>query len=154
MPARASRATVGRPGWPSIRLQTALRLRPRRALSSAEATQVLRTTESFGKKKPSPIQRIPTLIARAFPVLIAPRQDNSWRPRARGFGPTSATQPHSQGGLSRREDQTPSVVSPTARFRILASCGFLRIAETGKHVGEARTPELRRFDNEGQLGRS
>jgi hypothetical protein len=34
---RASRAGAGQPDLPFIRLQTALRLRPRRALSSAEA---------------------------------------------------------------------------------------------------------------------
>lgn len=37
-PAGACRAAVKRPGLPFARLQTALRLRPRRALSSAEAT--------------------------------------------------------------------------------------------------------------------
>ncbi len=37
IPARASRAAPRQPDWPFIRLQTALGLRPRRALSSAEA---------------------------------------------------------------------------------------------------------------------
>src|ERR1017187_1717799 len=38
MPARASRAARRQPDWPFIRLESALRWRPRRALSSAEAT--------------------------------------------------------------------------------------------------------------------
>jgi hypothetical protein len=37
-PAGAGRAAVKPPGLPFARLQAALRLRPRRALSSAEAT--------------------------------------------------------------------------------------------------------------------
>ena len=41
LPARASRAAVWRPDWPFSRLQAVLRLRPRRALSSAEATHSL-----------------------------------------------------------------------------------------------------------------
>jgi len=63
-----------RPDLPFARLLTALRLRPRRALSSAEAAS---------GSVPAPAQRnkilpgdimIPVLIAQGCPVLIAPRQ--------------------------------------------------------------------------------
>ena len=53
IPAGASRAAVGRPDRPFIRLQTALRLRPRRALSSAEAKRVSMPTGRSRKQMPS-----------------------------------------------------------------------------------------------------
>jgi hypothetical protein len=54
LPARASRAAVRQPDWPFSRLQAALRLRPRRALSSAEAPQsschwLQRTTKTIAE---------------------------------------------------------------------------------------------------------
>ena len=50
IPAGASRAAVKRPDRPFIRLQTALRLRPRRALSSAEATGEITSGQTSGKR--------------------------------------------------------------------------------------------------------
>ena len=64
IPAGARRATLRRPALPLIRLQSALRLRPRRALSSAEVAQDyhLQDTEQGGHF------RSPVLLAR--PVLL------------------------------------------------------------------------------------
>ena len=46
------------------------------SLSSAEARGVSMPTEGVCKKKSDVTRRIPILIARAFPVLIAPRHSN------------------------------------------------------------------------------
>lgn len=48
LPARASRAAVRQPDWPFSRLQAALRLRPRRALSSAGAKSVFPVSVTAG----------------------------------------------------------------------------------------------------------
>jgi len=62
-----------RPDLPFARLLSALRLRPRRALSSAQAkSSSMPATRSF-KQNGVTTYRIPILIARTSPVLIAPR---------------------------------------------------------------------------------
>ena len=61
------------PSLPYVRLQTALRLRPRRALSSAEARRVSLTPIQTLKQKSLATRKIPVLIAQTFPLLIAPR---------------------------------------------------------------------------------
>ena len=63
IPARASRAAVRRPDWPFIRLQTALGLRPRRALSSAEAGILCRLATGGLKENHSVTRIILILIA-------------------------------------------------------------------------------------------
>jgi hypothetical protein len=61
--AKPSRATNTRPSPPYISLQTALRLRPRRALSSAEAIPFCRTNYRFEAINTG-LNRIPLLLAR------------------------------------------------------------------------------------------
>jgi hypothetical protein len=73
-PAGASRAAGQRPGLPFARLLSALRLRPRRALSSAEAGPVFVPMTRICKQIPAATGIIPVLIAQHCPVLIAPRQ--------------------------------------------------------------------------------
>ena len=64
----------GQPDLPFARLQTALRLRPRRALSSAEAMAESMPARRNRNEIPPPAPIIPVLIAQCCPVLIAPRQ--------------------------------------------------------------------------------
>ena len=64
----------GQPDLPFARLQTALRLRPRRALSSAEAMAESMPARRHRNEIPPPVPIIPVLIAQPCPVLIAPRQ--------------------------------------------------------------------------------
>jgi len=79
MPAGACRAAMRRPGRPFIRLESALGLRPRRALSSAQARAWSRTSCAASNPNPSGHHIIPLLIAQGFPVLIAPRQSKKQR---------------------------------------------------------------------------
>ena len=65
---KPGRVVEARPGPPSIRLQSALRLRPRRALSSAEARSLPKPHEQFKAVNAQPAKS---------PRLIAPRQINS-----------------------------------------------------------------------------
>jgi len=74
MPARASRAAMKRPDWPFIRLESALRLRPRRALSSAQARPLSMAPSIASNQEPTRPLIIPVLLAQCFPVLLAPRQ--------------------------------------------------------------------------------
>jgi hypothetical protein len=88
MPARASRAAVWRPDWPFIRLQTALRLRPRRALSSAEAKTLCASAAPPLKQKSSASLIIPTLLAQPSLTLLAPRQRRVMVTEVRAAGVT------------------------------------------------------------------
>jgi hypothetical protein len=73
MPAGASRAAMRRPDRLYIRLESALGLRPRRALSSAQARAWSLASCAGSNQEPLPHDNIPLLIAQGFPLLIAPR---------------------------------------------------------------------------------
>jgi len=84
IPAGAWWATLRRPALPFISLQTALRLRPRRALSSAEAPQdyhpsedrTRRPLQKSGFARPSAFEnyKVSGFANYTCPVLLAPRQ--------------------------------------------------------------------------------